>query len=110
MEVTSQHGHARDDSRRANVPGVPISRVKSLETLLVKKGLVDPGALGDFGPRLGRSGEEVPEPMLVGAEPTWLIETARIDGSGVASPFEREADVRSAVRTEIKLQPAPRFI
>ena len=48
--------------------------------------------------------------MFVGADPTWMIETARIDGPGIGSPFEREADVRSAVRAEIKLQPAPRFI
>ncbi len=48
--------------------------------------------------------------MFVGADPTWFIETAGIDGSGIGSPFEREADVRSAVRAEIKLQPAPRFI
>jgi hypothetical protein len=52
----------------------------------------------------------MPELMYFGVDPTGIIEGARIDGPGIGSPFEREADVRSAFRAEINLQPAPRFI
>ena len=48
----NERSHDHDDSRHANVLSVPASRVNSLETLLVEKGLVDPGAIRDFRPCL----------------------------------------------------------
>ena len=52
MKVMNEHSHDHDDSRHANVPSAPVSRVNSLETLLVEKALVDPRAIRDFRPRL----------------------------------------------------------
>ena len=71
---------------------------------------MNPGAIGDFGPRLRRPEEDIPELMYFGADPTWIVEGARIDGPGIGSPFECEADFRSAFWAEIKLQPTSRFI
>jgi len=71
---------------------------------------MNPGAIGDFRPRLRRPEEDIPELMHFGVDPTRIIECARIDGSGIGSPFERETDFRSAFRAEIKLQPALRLI
>ena len=59
----SSHSHDHDDPDHSLVPSDPALRVKSLETLLVSKGLVDPAALdafidtfeNDIGPRNGAS-------------------------------------------------------
>ena len=59
----SGHSHDHDDPDHSLVPSDPALRVKSLETLLVNKGLVDPAALdafidtfeNDIGPRNGAS-------------------------------------------------------
>lgn len=57
----SDHPHDHNDPDHALMPSDPALRVKSLETLLVKKGLVDPAAVdafidafqNDIGPRNG---------------------------------------------------------
>ena len=57
----SDHHHDHDSPDHALLPSDPALRVKSLETLLVKKGLVDPAAVDAFidtfqneiGPRNG---------------------------------------------------------
>jgi hypothetical protein len=59
---------------------------------------------------LRRPEKDVPEVMLVRSKPTRVIECLGVEDSKAWPPLESEADVRSALGAELKIEPPARLV